>query len=357
MLASASGQQMLLVTTHAPIPKSHPASRTELILCDHRTPTVVHYALHNGDSWFSFAARHPVDHQHPALGGGRPGEGVRSTRDGERTTTANAAEDDVKEIPRPPLPPIEVKFFTEVQGSELVSTAAAIFAFVVTDGKMGGTMDEASIFRWVPSMYSMAPSFKLNIRQNHFTGSAKKLHQEARKQKMRANISVPAFTKFGMNAHDFHDNHYEEEFEFDLNLIDDLEVELCTPAMVTDVSAKLQSLNQALPPGKVFGKIPFTVKKGERPMHRRPLCGSFTPNTTQARFAGAVRCLKKYSIFVNLTKPYLLKAFSSYKDVILAGRYLSFDGIPRDDWYWSRFEAYKTDKRSRFQDHIDDSES
>ncbi|KAK3627619.1 hypothetical protein LTR56_012701 [Elasticomyces elasticus] len=222
---------------------------------------------------------------------------------------------------------------------------------------MGGTMDEASIFRWVPSMYSMTPSFKLNIRQNHFTGSAKKLHQEARKQKMQANIPVPAFTKTGMNAHDFHDDHYEEEFEFDLNLIDGLKVELCTPAMVTDVSTKLQSLNQALPPGKVFGRISFTVKKGERPMYRRPLCSSFTPNTTQAKFAGAVRSLKKYSIFVNLTKPNLLKAFNCYKDVILAGRYLSFDGIPRDDWYWSRFEAYQTDKPSRFQDYIDDSES
>ncbi|KAK3637589.1 hypothetical protein LTR56_013592 [Elasticomyces elasticus] len=185
---------------------------------------------------------------------------------------------------------------------------------------MGGTMDEASIFRWVPSMYSMTPSFKLNIRQNHFTGSAKKLHQEARKQKMQANIPVPAFTNIGMNAHDFHDDHYEEEFEFDLNLIDGLKVELCTPAMVTDVSAKLQSLNQALPPGKAFGRISFTVKKRERPMHRRPLCGLFTLNTTQAKFAGAVRSLKKYSIFVNLTKPYLLKAFNCYKDVILAGR-------------------------------------
>ncbi|KAK5701170.1 hypothetical protein LTR17_022826 [Elasticomyces elasticus] len=262
-------------------------------------------------------------------------ERVYVPRDGEPTTAANAAEDDVDEIPRPPLPSITVKFFTEVQGLELVSTAAAIFAFVVTDGKMCGAM-EASIFRWVPSMYSMAPSFRLNIRQNHFTGDARKLHQDARNQKRKANIPVPAFTKTGMNAHDFHDNHYEEDFEFDLNLIDGPEVELCTPAMVDNLSAKLQSLNQALPPGKVFGKISFTLKKHERPMHRRPLCGSFTPNTTQAMFAGAVRSLKKYSIFVNLTKPYLLKAFNCYKDVVLAGQYLSFDGVPRDDWYWSR---------------------
>ncbi|KAK5696436.1 hypothetical protein LTR97_007737 [Elasticomyces elasticus] len=98
---------------------------------------------------------------------------------------------------------------------------------------------------------------------------------------MTANIPVPVLTKTGMNARDFYDDRYEEEFECHLNLIDDLKVELCTPAMVEDLSVKMQSLKQSLPPGKFFGKISFTVQKTARPMHRGPLCDYIDDSESQ----------------------------------------------------------------------------
>ncbi|KAK5745877.1 hypothetical protein LTR17_001006 [Elasticomyces elasticus] len=128
--------------------------------------------------------------------------------------------------------------------------------------------------------------------------------------------------------------------------------------MVAELSTLLERNDQRLPPNRFFGKISFKMKRDERPMRRRPFHGqSFTTNSIQAKFTRAAPKVKSFSIYVSLEKDFALRTFNAYKDVVLAARYLSFDGVPRDDWWNTRDERYHTDKPSRYQDFVDDSSS
>ncbi|KAK3637594.1 hypothetical protein LTR56_013597 [Elasticomyces elasticus] len=62
-----------------------------------------------------------------------------------------------------------------------------------------------------------------------------------------------------------------------------------------------------------FGKISFSTN--ERPLHKRPRRGAYT-QTPQIAFQSSVRKLKKYVIYLNLTKPNLKRPFDAFLEVI-----------------------------------------
>ncbi|KAK3070027.1 hypothetical protein LTR53_011174 [Teratosphaeriaceae sp. CCFEE 6253] len=125
-------------------------------------------------------------------------------------------------------------------------------------------------------------------------------------------------------------NYYEEAWEFDLDTLVGLDVKTCTPAMYDD----LVRLGKPMPLGRGFGRIEFAVRGA---------------GSAQAAYVDAARRDQSYVIYVDITKPHHQQAFHVYITTILPARSLSYDGLPRDDWYATRDDQYCADAISRYQ--------
>ncbi|GAB1733827.1 hypothetical protein NU195Hw_g9000t1 [Hortaea werneckii] len=215
----------------------------------------------------------------------------------------------------------------------------------------GGLAAESAV-RWRPSLISSMPTFKISVRQNHFTGDQSNENSQARTRAKALGRPLPEQTRHGLPAHLYSDNHLEEEFEFDLS-----DMEIFSIQEVDRSSEKLEELmgyiGVAIPADGTFGLIQWCMKDGFRPTRTRFQIASFPQESAQATCRDILKQRQShlFAAVVPLGKPYLKTACQRYMDLVNVDRYLTLDGQPRNDWYLSRFPEYSPDASNRFHQY------
>lgn len=196
------------------------------------------------------------------------------------------------------------------------------------------------------------PTFKISIRQNHFTGKQSNENVQARKRAEVSGHPLPALTRHGLPAHLYSEHHLEEEFEFDLT-----DMEVFSIQEVDRSSEELEELmgyiGVAIPADGTFGLIQWCMKEGLRPSRTRFQIASFPQESAQATYRDILKKREShiFTAVIPLGKPYLSRAFQRYVDLVNVDRYLTLDGKPRNDWYLSRFPEYSPNALNRFHEY------
>ncbi|KAK3072779.1 hypothetical protein LTR53_006195 [Teratosphaeriaceae sp. CCFEE 6253] len=253
----------------------------------------------------------------------------------------------------PSPPPINIAFYTELQQTDQAAKPASLSAVVCVDGERFGSFEASSAFRWSPSTVGIYPAMRVSVRDNHFVGQQKQVYQQARAARRKRGEDVSSITVAGLDANEYLDDYCEEEWEFDPALLLELKAEWCTIDMV---DGEIRALGVNIFEGRCFGKISFTVKDLARPMVGRSINAQFPAKSEQGQYSQAAATAKVYTIYVDANKKHLQQPFDAYVEIILAARRLSADGLPRNDWFFTRDERYRTDAISRFQSFIERSD-
>ncbi|KAI7428098.1 hypothetical protein KC336_g5677 [Hortaea werneckii] len=215
-----------------------------------------------------------------------------------------------------------------------------------------GGLTADSVVRWRPSLISSMPTFKISVRQNHFTGIQANENVQARKRANALGHALPAWTRHGLPAHLYSENHLEEEFEFDLTDMQIFSIqEVGRPS--EELEEVMGHVGVAIPADGTFGLIQWRMKEGLRPTRTRFQIASFPQESAQATCRDVLKQRQShlFAAVIPLGKPYLRKASQRYTDLVNVDRYLTPDGKPRNDWYLSRFPEYSPDALNRFHEY------
>ncbi|KAI7153532.1 hypothetical protein KC349_g8298 [Hortaea werneckii] len=215
-----------------------------------------------------------------------------------------------------------------------------------------GCLTADSALRWRPSLVSSMPTFRTNIRQNHFIGSQLDQSLQARKKAKARGYPVPYFTPHGRLADMYSENHLEEEFEFDLS-----DMEIFSIHEVTRSAEHLEQLlgdvSLTIPADATLGLVQWRMKEGLRASRTRLQVSNFSPDSAQVTCREILmqRQSHVFTAVISLRKEHLRKAFQRYMALVNVDRYLTPDGKPRNDWYLSRFPEYSPNAPNRFHEY------
>lgn len=167
------------------------------------------------------------------------------------------------------------------------------------------------------------PTFKISVRQSHFTGKRSDEESQARKRANALGRPLPACTRHMLPAHLYSEKHLGEEVEFDLDDMESLSVQEVDRS-TEELEDLMGYMGVAVPADGTYELIQWRMKEGFRPSQTRLQNASFPKDSAQAICRDNLRQRQShiYAAVIPLGKPYLRRAFQTYMDLVNVDRYL-----------------------------------